>query len=144
MLVDASQAGTIRPEETLEVPVSPGAHTVQMAIDWTRSPALDVAVPAGETIYLVCAPNTSQSALMGATFGRRKYVSLWQANAENPASAADVMPFPWLRLALLAALLGGVGIAVAHGHPATAAALAAFALFPASVVVAWFYVRTRR
>jgi hypothetical protein len=81
-----------------------------MAIDWTRSPAVEVEVLPGETIYLRCAPNTAQSPLLGVTVGRGKYVSLWRAGSADPDTTEDRMPFPWIRLALLGLLLAGAGL----------------------------------
>ena len=144
MLVDSEERGSVRPGETLELTVPAGRHSVQMAIDWARSPSLDFDVAPGETVSLRCAPNTAQPGLVGATVGRGKYVSLWRTDGSEPEPGEDVMGFPRARFALLAALLAGAGLAFAYHAPATGFALALFAAVPGVVVAAWALVRIRR
>jgi hypothetical protein len=142
--VDSQESGSIRPGETLQLEVAAGPHSVQIAIDWARSPSLDVEVRSGETVLLRCAPNTAQSILVGATLGRGTYVSLWRAEGPDADQQKDVMPFPWVRSALLVALLAAAGLSFAHHRPVAGVALALFAVVPAVVVVAWVYLRSRR
>ena len=144
MLVDSQERGSIRPGETLQLEVAAGPHSVQIAIDWARSPTLDVEVAGGETVLLRCAPNTAQSPLVGATLGRGKYVSLWRAEGSDADQQEDVMPFPWLRFALLVLLLAAAGLSFADHRPVAGVALVLFGIVPAVVVVAWVYVRSRR
>jgi hypothetical protein len=144
VLVDSQERGSIRPGETLQLEVAAGRHSVQIAIDWARSPTLDVEVAGGETVLLRCAPNTAQSPLVGATLGRGKYVSLWRAEGSDADQQEDVMPFPWLRFALLVLLLAAAGLSFADHRPVAGVALVLFGIVPAVVVVAWVYVRSRR
>ena len=116
---------------------------MQMAIDWARSPAIDVDVASGETVHLRCAPNTAQPGLYGATFGRKKYVRLWRAEGEADL-AEERLPVPWLRFVTLGLLLAALGWAIASRHTVDAAAVALLALVPAAVIGAWAVARIRR
>jgi hypothetical protein len=144
VLVDSKGAGKVSPGETLELPVAPGEHSVQIAIDWARSPTLSVDVGPGETVYLRCAPNTGQSPLVGATVGRGKYVSLWRADSTGEGWSETLLSVPWGRFVMLALLLTAAGIALASGREFEAVIAGVFALLPAIVIVAWLYARIRR
>jgi hypothetical protein len=79
VLVDGEKAATVGRGQTVVVPVKPGAHSVQLAIDWGRSAAVEVAVEEGVTVELRCAPNTSQSSRKSITSGAAEYAHLWLA-----------------------------------------------------------------
>ena len=118
---------------------------MQLAIDWARSPAIGVDVASGETVHLRCAPNTAQPGLWGATFGRKKYVRLWRAEASDDTDPAkERLPVPCLRFVMLAVLLAALGFAIAYRRTVDAAAVALLALVPASVIGAWAVARRRR
>jgi hypothetical protein len=145
IVVDSQVAGTIGPAQTLDVPVAEGAHSVQIAIDWARSPVIGVDVASGETVPLRCAPNTAQPALVGITVGRARYVRLWHAETSDEGDRLEErLPVPWLRLVVLALLLAALGVSVAYGRIAEAAIIGLLALVPGSVIAAWAYARTRR
>jgi hypothetical protein len=145
VVVDSQVVAKMRPAETLDVPVAPGGHSVHIAIDWARSPALSVDVAPGETVDLRCAPNTAQSALIGITVGRGKYVRLWRAETSaEPERVEEALPVPWLRFVTLGLLLTALGISVAYGRIVDATIVALLALVPASVIGAWIYARKRR
>ncbi|TMK90188.1 MAG: hypothetical protein E6G42_10105 [Actinobacteria bacterium] len=135
----------IRPAQTLDLPVAPGAHSVQMAIDWGRSPAISIDVAPGETVDLRCAPNTAQPVLIGITVGRGKYVRLWRPETLDAHEEVEApLPVPWFRLVTLGLLLAALGIAIAYGSIAEAVIIAVLALVPAAVIGAWIYARRRR
>ena len=118
---------------------------MQIAIDWARSPALDVDVAPGETVRLRCAPNTAQPGLYGATLGRAKYVRLWGAEtADDSDRVEERLPVPWLRFLTLGLLLAALGFAIAYGRTAEAVVIALLSFVPAAVIVAWAYARRRR
>ena len=145
IVVDSLAVGKIRPAQTLDLPIARGAHSVQIAIDWARSPAISIDVAPGETVHLRCAPNTAQPVLIGITVGRRKYVRLWRAETSDERDQAEeLLPVPWFRLVMLALLLAALGFALADGRNAEAVIIALLALVPASVIGAWTYARTRR
>jgi len=143
ILIDSQEAGKIRPAQTLELPVEPGPHSVQIAIDWARSPEIGVDVARGETVLLRCAPNTAQPALVGITVGRGSYVRLWRAET-GEGELDERLPVPWARLVVLGLLLVALGVAIAYGRIAEAVIIALLALVPAAVIVAWVYARTRK
>ena len=140
VVVDSQAAGKLRRGQTLELPVAPGAHSVQIAIDWARSPAVDVDLAPGETVDLRCAPNTAQPALVGITTGRGKYVRLWR----NADRVEERLPVPWLRFVTLGLLLAALGIAIAADAVVDAAIVGALALISASIIGAWLYARMRQ
>lgn len=54
VLIDGREAGFIHSGDEKEFRVEPGAHTVQVRVDWYRSPEAQVTVTAGEAIALRC------------------------------------------------------------------------------------------
>lgn len=62
ILIDGAAAGSVKPGESLTVPVAPGQHTVQMKVDWCTSPTLTLNAAPGTELPLTCAP--AGSALM--------------------------------------------------------------------------------
>ena len=144
ILVDSQLVAKIRPGQTLDLPVDAREHSVQIAIDWARSPALSFEVAPGETVELRCAPNTAQPGLIGATVGRRKYVRLWRAGKDEPPPAEERLRVPWLRFVTLGVLLAALGFSIAYGRTVEAVAIALLALVPASVITAWAFARRRR
>ncbi len=56
VIIDGEQVAMIRRGERLDLPVTPGRHTVYLQISWARSPRLEVDVAPGEVIALECAP----------------------------------------------------------------------------------------
>lgn len=77
VLLDGTECASLTTGETATFDVEPGTHTVQIAIDWGRSPTMTVDVPAGETERLVCRPRRNLlTSLYYATFGRDRYVAL--------------------------------------------------------------------
>lgn len=80
VLVDGAESGKIKHGESVDVPVSPGTHEVQMKIDWARSPALQVEVADGEQVRLSCAPNANPLTILWyTTIGRDRYIDLSRA-----------------------------------------------------------------
>jgi hypothetical protein len=112
VVVDSEVAAKIRPGQTVELPVAQGAHSVQIAIDWARSPELGVEVAPGETVELRCAPNIAQSPLVGITVGRARYVSLWRADMGDRAQREELLPVPSGRLVILGLLRAALVVTV--------------------------------
>lgn len=56
VIVDGERVATIKRGECLDLPVTPGWHTVHLQISWARSPQLGLDVPPGEVVALECAP----------------------------------------------------------------------------------------
>lgn len=57
VLVDDQPVGSIRRNQTLEIPVSPGTHTICLEIDWCSSNELVVTTKPSERIRLECGNN---------------------------------------------------------------------------------------
>jgi hypothetical protein len=140
VVVDSEAAGELRRGQTIELPVAPGGHSVQIAIDWGRSPPLDVDVDPGEIVDLRCAPNTGQATLVGITTGRGEYVRLWR-DGDRVEERPRV---PWFRFVTLAVLLAALGIAIASGSVVDAAIIGTLALLSAAILGARLYARMRR
>jgi hypothetical protein len=49
--------GTVKRGDSLTLPLVPGQHSVYLAVDWCRSPSLEVQIASGETVTLECWPN---------------------------------------------------------------------------------------
>lgn len=71
VVVDGEEVGKIGNGGELSVDLAPGSHTVQMRIDWCSSPALEVSLQAGNTVYLACGP--AANPLLGGL-----YVTVWK------------------------------------------------------------------
>ena len=117
---------------------------MQIAIDWTRSPALSLEVAPGQTIDLRCAPNTAHPILVGITVGRGNYVRLWRAEAtDEPDRIEESLPVPRLRLLTVGVLLAAMVITLANGRAAEAAIIALLALTQAAFIGIWAIARRR-
>jgi hypothetical protein len=77
VLVDSDQVAKIKRGQTVELPITAGAHEVFLKIDWCRSPVLHVVASPGEVIKLFCEsgvpPGTSAQEAMANS---DKYISL--------------------------------------------------------------------
>ncbi len=81
--VDGAEVGTIKQGTTESFTVAPGAHEVQLKIDWALSPPLTVDVPAGATVALTCRPRANVLTILWySTLGRKHYLRL------EPAASA--------------------------------------------------------
>ena len=69
--------GKVKPGERRVFPVAPGRHEIELRIDWTGSPTVEVSLAAGEAATLECASLTKPfSAMFRAVFKRREYIQL--------------------------------------------------------------------
>jgi hypothetical protein len=77
VMVDGQEVGRVGNGESESFEVAPGHHEVHMAIDWTRSPSVELDVPPTGDAHLTCAANANPfTALWYITGGRKKYVTL--------------------------------------------------------------------
>jgi len=56
VIIDGERVATIKRGECLNLPVTPGRHTVHLQISWARSRQLGLDVSPGEVVALECAP----------------------------------------------------------------------------------------
>lgn len=76
--VDGREIATIARHETVKVPLPPGAHRLELRIDYARSPVVEVDVPAGSWVEVECRANSRAWAWpYWVTFGSRKYIAVW-------------------------------------------------------------------
>jgi hypothetical protein len=81
VIVDGQMVGQLLPGWSVETPVEPGEHVVQLRIDWGRSRTVPVTVEPAGTARLVGEPRPAWSALFWLTLGHRRYVRLRPAGA---------------------------------------------------------------
>ena len=86
--LDGQEVGKVKRGESVAVDAAPGAHPLQLKIDWAVSEPLEVQVQPGVDAHFECWPNSTPfTALYWITFGRKKYIGLAPA-AGPPAPAA--------------------------------------------------------
>jgi hypothetical protein len=56
VMIDGEQVASIKPGERVELPVTPGPHTISLKISWAGSPPLEVDLAPDEMATLECAP----------------------------------------------------------------------------------------
>ncbi|MEA2448330.1 MAG: hypothetical protein QOG63_262 [Thermoleophilaceae bacterium] len=77
ILIDGSEVGRIKAGEAHAFELAPGAHELHLAIDWTRSPSVEMQLAEGERAQLFCRPNANPlTVLWFITFGRGRYIRL--------------------------------------------------------------------
>ena len=59
VVIDGEQVASIKHGERVDLPVTPGKHTVFMQISWARSPRLELDIAPGQVVTLECAPTSS-------------------------------------------------------------------------------------
>jgi hypothetical protein len=77
VLIDGNEVGDISEgaEKTFETP--PGNHTVQLKIDWCKSPILNISLVAGQITNMQCGANSNPFlGFLYVTFWRHKYIWL--------------------------------------------------------------------
>jgi hypothetical protein len=92
--IDGVLLAQVAEEESREIEVAPGKHTIWVKVDWARSPKVPVELAAGDTKWFRC--RSSGSALMApfdGVFRPGRYLSLQeslqpsQQDASKPASS---------------------------------------------------------
>ncbi len=79
VLLDGREIGRIKRNQTFEYEPEMGDHTLELAIDWCKSPSLPFAY-VGERIEFTCRPGAKPwNALFKALFQRKQYIVLERA-----------------------------------------------------------------
>lgn len=76
VFIDGISRGKIRHGERVELEVDPGPRSVQLAIDWCRSPAIMVNAAPEAPLRLSCRPSSLLRLPYAVTFGRKRYIHL--------------------------------------------------------------------
>lgn len=77
IVVDGATMAKLGPGERETLTVEPGRHRVHAAIDWCRSPFLDIELGPGETAQLEVSHNANPlTVLYYITFGSTRYLKL--------------------------------------------------------------------
>jgi hypothetical protein len=85
VLIDGEEVGRVKQGQRLEFAVRAGLHTVELRIDWCRSPVRTLSIGEGETVRLVCHPaGGSWTGLLDAIFRRAQYIVVGAPNTAEP------------------------------------------------------------
>jgi hypothetical protein len=78
VLVDEIEVREISDGETLEIPVSPGSHTLRLKIDWTGSRKVEFSIGEGETKTFSSCPFRGPAIIAGlrSFFQRDRWILL--------------------------------------------------------------------
>lgn len=77
MLIDGQKVGSIRQGQRVAFAVQAGLHTVELRVDWCRSPVHNVSTGDGDTARLVCHPaGSSWTGLWDTIFRRAQYIAV--------------------------------------------------------------------
>jgi hypothetical protein len=76
VFVDGDRVGTVARGTSWSATLDPGAHTVQLRLDYCQSPTVSVEVVEGETARLSCFARSPLAALYYSTIGRKRYIGL--------------------------------------------------------------------
>jgi hypothetical protein len=81
VLVDGRQRAALGNDSTVQVPVTPGAHVVRIAVRWCSSGDRVFDIAHGQIVRLECRPKVSPLlALLYVTIWRNRYISLNTVN----------------------------------------------------------------
>jgi len=83
-VVDGDVVGTIGNAATERFEVSPGAHVVNLKIDWCRSQKIAIEVAAGETARFRAEARNPWGAIYWITFGCRNYMKFERVDGAPP------------------------------------------------------------
>jgi hypothetical protein len=77
ILLDGVRVGSIKRGQTVSLESTAGHHTLQVAIDWGRSPVVELTLGSGEQRAMRCWSNAHPlTGLYWITLGRRRYLGL--------------------------------------------------------------------
>ena len=84
ILVDGQEMAHLNADQSVELPVVSGMHTIVAKIDWCSSPTLNVAIRDGETVNFECGSNLRGFRLflgiIYVLFLRDRYLTLVQVS----------------------------------------------------------------
>jgi hypothetical protein len=77
ILLDGQEVGNVKRGESAAFDAAPGAHELQLKIDWATSEPVSVEVQAGQDVHFNCWPNAKPlTALYWITVGRSRYIGV--------------------------------------------------------------------
>lgn len=77
ILLDETRVGSIKRGQTVSLDTDAGHHTLRVAIDWGRSPTVEVNIRPGDEFDMRCWSNAKPlTALYWITLGRKRYLGL--------------------------------------------------------------------
>lgn len=81
VLLDGVGIGKVRNNSTIELPVNPGAHSLQLKISWCRSNVVPFSVGANETAMFECGSMNAFLAIIYVIFSPWDYLWLRQVSS---------------------------------------------------------------
>ncbi len=60
VVIDDEQVAKVKRGQRIELPIASGRHEIFMRINWGRSQSIQLDVPPGESIQLICTTGRSQ------------------------------------------------------------------------------------
>jgi hypothetical protein len=92
VMLDGEEVGRVKRGESVTVDAAPGAHRLQLKIDWCLSKPIELQVAPGQDAYFECWPNSKPfTVLYWITFGRKEYIGLGPAAALPPGPGEGVL-----------------------------------------------------
>jgi hypothetical protein len=88
VLVDGQKFGNLPPEQSLEFPVAPGEHRVQVRFDDTVSREVKVSLQPGERIDLACSTRPGGAWFNPLLLGRPLHLNLKPVDDQKNAPSA--------------------------------------------------------
>lgn len=76
VFIDGEQVGKVHSGETQIFDVAPGAHEVQLKIDWVASPVIVADLAPGEQATFHCKPRDPITGMWFTFFSRDRYVQI--------------------------------------------------------------------
>jgi hypothetical protein len=75
-VLDGETVGRVKRGETVTLEPAPGRHELHLAIDWARSPSVELDLAAEDERVIRCSPNAKPwLAPYFMTFGRRRWIA---------------------------------------------------------------------
>jgi hypothetical protein len=75
VLLDGNRVARVRYGESVTVAAAPGRHDLQLALDWARSPKLELDVVEGKELRIRCGPyDNPLVSLFRAVFTPRRFI----------------------------------------------------------------------
>jgi len=77
VVLDGAVVGRVKRGESLVFDTSPGHHELHLAIDWGRSPKLELELSAGQETHVRCWPRANPLLVIyWITLGRARYIGI--------------------------------------------------------------------
>lgn len=85
VILDGIKAASVKRGQSLTLETGAGHHTLHIAIDWCRSPSVDIDLLPGQRVHIRCWPNArpTPKIFYWITFGRSRYIGIEIVNVTS-------------------------------------------------------------